>query len=253
MYKPWHCLHCGIEKVGTAHQHRHTYCSKSCMAESYKSRLVGENNPNHKDAGVKVCATCSKYYHSYSKTSKYCSASCYNLTRPVCKKQPKVKAEKPVKASTTPKRQRLILECVKCQKPFTSSPSQKRKYCSYQCHLDSGGAFRAGLAASNATMRYGVKKDANHNELFAEMRKYCAVYDLSTAGNGIPDGVAWINEGWHLFDIKNPKTGYGRRGLNAVQRKWMDQWNGGPVYLLYTVDEAQRFALGHFENLKVYP
>lgn len=99
-------------------------------------------------------------------------------------------------------------------------------------------------------MKYGPKKDANHNELMAEMRKYCAAYDMSTAGMGLPDGVAWINNAWHLFDIKNPKTGYGRRGLNKVQKKWLETWAGGPVYLIYTVEEASRFAQGNFDGIK---
>jgi len=106
------------------------------------------------------------------------------------------------------------------------------------------------MASAEATLKYGPRKDANHNEVIAEMRKYCAVYDMSTAGMGIPDGVAWINGAWHLFDIKNPKTGYGRRGLNKVQKKWLETWAGGPVYLIYTEEEASLFAQGKFDGIK---
>ena len=101
-------------------------------------------------------------------------------------------------------------------------------------------------------MKYGPKKDANHNEVMNEMRKHCAVYDMSTAGMGLPDGLAWINGAWHLFDIKNPKTSYGRRGLNKVQKKWIEQWKGGPVYLIYTTEEAANFAQGKFEGIKFF-
>lgn len=99
-------------------------------------------------------------------------------------------------------------------------------------------------------MRYGAKKDANHNEIFEAIRKHCAAYDLSVVGGGIPDGIAWVAERWEFFDVKNPKTGYGRRGLNAVQRKWIEKWQGGPVYLIYTTDEAERFGRGEFDGLK---
>lgn len=99
-------------------------------------------------------------------------------------------------------------------------------------------------------MKYGTKKDANHNEIMEVMRKYCAVYDLSNAGMGVPDGVAWVNGAWHLFDIKNPKTAYGRRGLNRVQTKWIQAWAGGPVYLIYTTNEAARFAQGQIDGIK---
>lgn len=99
-------------------------------------------------------------------------------------------------------------------------------------------------------MKYGAKKDANHNEIFQVLQKMCATYDLSAAGNGVPDGIAWVDGAWHLFDVKNPKTGYGRRGMNAVQKKWLSQWPGGPIYLLYTVDDAVKFAKGDFLGLK---
>lgn len=140
--------------------------------------------------------------------------------------------------------------CVQCGSRFKSYPKDKRTYCSYECFVRSGGPFRAGLAASAATLKYGPKKDANHNPIMAALRKHCAVYDTSSAGCGIPDGIAWIKEEWHLFDIKNPKTGYGNRGLNKVQRKWLNQSSGGPIYLLYTEEEAERFAQGDFAGIK---
>lgn len=145
---------------------------------------------------------------------------------------------------------RQISKCAQCRKEFTSSPSSGRIFCSYQCHLDSGGAFRAGIASSKAIMKYGPKKDANHNEVMEEMRKHCPVWDLSPLGNGVPDGIAWVTERWILFDIKNPKTAYGRKGLNAVQKKWITQFQGGPVYLLYGIEDAQAFAKGEFDGLK---
>jgi hypothetical protein len=101
-----------------------------------------------------------------------------------------------------------------------------------------------------ARANYGVKKDANHNVIFEMLRVRCGVFDLSSAGGGVPDGIAWIYGAWHLFDVKNPKTGYGRRGLNAIQNKWISQWPGGPVYLLYTVEEAERFSRGDFLGIK---
>ena len=100
-------------------------------------------------------------------------------------------------------------------------------------------------------MKYGAKKDANHNEIFEELRKHCPVYDLSAAGCGVPDGIAWIDEAWQFFDVKNPKTGYGKRGLNPVQKKWVEKWSGGPVYLIYTQADAQAFGSGDLESVKV--
>jgi hypothetical protein len=101
-----------------------------------------------------------------------------------------------------------------------------------------------------ARLKYGGKRDANHQEIFDVISKFVAVKDLSAAGFGVPDGLAWINGGWQLFDVKNPKTSYGKRGLNIRQKKWADDWRGGPVYLIYTVEDAESFALGDFSKIK---
>lgn len=100
-------------------------------------------------------------------------------------------------------------------------------------------------------MKYGAKKDANHKEIMEAMRKYCPVYDMSHAGFGVPDGVAWVgNNTWQFFDIKNPKTSYGRKGLNAVQKKWLQgKQGGGPVFLIRTETEAEKFAKGDLDGL----
>lgn len=99
-------------------------------------------------------------------------------------------------------------------------------------------------------MKYGAKKDANHAEIFEELRKHCKALDLSDVGRGLPDGMAWIGGAWHMFDVKNPKTSYGKRGLNTIQKKWIAQAEGALVYLIYTVDEAREFGCGNFAAIK---
>ena len=102
-------------------------------------------------------------------------------------------------------------------------------------------------------MRYGAKKDANHKALFDLLGQHIAVRDLSSLGCGCPDGIGWVNDGWQLFDVKNKKTGYGRRGLNKRQKEWAVDWRGGPVYLLYTEEDALAFSRGEFAGLKCFP
>lgn len=104
-----------------------------------------------------------------------------------------------------------------------------------------------------AKKKYGAKKDANHKEIFDAIRQLTACHDLSNAGCGVPDGVAWAGDGWQFFDVKNPRTGYGRRGLNPRQREWANDWRGGPVYLIYTAEEAVDFARGNLDELKRFP
>ena len=102
-------------------------------------------------------------------------------------------------------------------------------------------------------MKYGAKKDANHDEVFEAIRKHTAANDFSSAGRGIPDGVAWIDGGWQFFDVKNPETSYGKKGLNKLQKDWASKWNGGPVYLIYTAKEGEQFARGDYKGIKCYP
>jgi endogenous inhibitor of DNA gyrase (YacG/DUF329 family) len=189
--------------------------------------------------GVWNCARCGQERRAtaHQRTKRFCSNTCHSLHRSDIGDY---KAYNPPAAHN----------CKQCGAEFTAYRSSKRMFCSYACHLASGGALRAGFAAAKATMRYGAKKDANHVEIMSVIRNGCAAWDLSNAGCGVPDGVAWVSKAWRLFDIKNPKTGYGKRGLNKVQKKWISQYQGGPVYLIYTTEEAKRFAAGELAGLK---
>jgi endogenous inhibitor of DNA gyrase (YacG/DUF329 family) len=143
--------------------------------------------------------------------------------------------------------------CLTCGETFPHYQSNKRKYCSSECFYSDGGAQRAGEASIRAVKKYGAKKDANHNEIFDMIGTFTAVKDLSAAGFGVPDGLAWVNDGWRLFDVKNPKSSYGKKGLNPRQKKWADDWRGGPVYLIYSVEEAEKFARGNLDQIKRFP
>lgn len=228
------------------------------------------SNNNYRAAGLHTCAQCGTVFQSYSRR-RYCGQDCYHLSRQTlvarpcercgCNYQPDTVSRRfcskacavPPKAPPRQKKQRgpKPYTCWNCGGAFLAYPSSNRKFCGYQCFLKSGGAQRAGDAAAMAKSKYGAKKDANHSEIFEAIAQITAVKDLSDVGRGVPDGIAWIGSGWQLFDVKNPLTGYGKRGLNARQRQWISDWRGGPVYLIYTVEEALRFARGQLDGLKV--
>ncbi len=97
-------------------------------------------------------------------------------------------------------------------------------------------------------------KDHNHDWVFDTIRAFTAAHDLSAAGDGVPDGCAWVNGGWQFFDVKNPYTAYGRKGLNKLQKEWADKdRRGGPIWLIHNIVEAENFALGNWDNLACYP
>ena len=233
-----------------------------------------------------VCKTCKVEFMSYDKGRQYCGESCAGLSPdnlakakaaasvppkpspvklcPACHIKPRLTkyfkncGDADCVKATTQKRGPALFcgplapnkKCEHCGGAYHSY-TKTRKYCSYGCSCAAGTPTKAGQASARQIMKYGAKKDANHNEIFEELRKHCPVYDLSAAGCGVPDGIAWIDEAWQFFDVKNPKTGYGKRGLNPVQKKWVEKWSGGPVYLIYTQADAQAFGSGDLESVKV--
>ena len=86
---------------------------------------------------------------------------------------------------------------------------------------------------------YGAKKDANHKEIVDCLNK-CGIpfIDLSALGYGVPDLVVEIQKKLGLWEIKNPKTPYGKRGLNKNQKAWAGKWRGSPVKIIKSVDDA---------------
>jgi hypothetical protein len=78
--------------------------------------------------------------------------------------------------------------------------------------------------------------DANHHEIVAALRGVgCSVMDLSPLGHGVPDLLVWNGRELRLLEVKNPKSTYGRNGLNKNQAKFASDW---PVDVVYSVDEA---------------
>lgn len=233
----------------------------------------GESNPNWR-GGVPAysCLTCGGEYRTYEKGRKFCSLKCRPKT-PIAKlkemaaKAAAIKRAKPrkvVKARyrayvPVPKDERkrvaTFKPCVQCGAQFKCTGKRQiesRRYCSYPCHLASGGAQRAGDAAAMAKTRYGAKKDANHKELVDALEYLGAsVVDLSAMGCGIPDLLVHARGIWHLCDVKNKATAYGRRGLNPRQIKWASEWKGGPVVLLYSIDDAKALIEGRMDALTV--
>jgi hypothetical protein len=170
----------------------------------------------------RTCPYCDGYIHTAKKGVKTCGSA-------ACREKHFANKHGP-KPETT---------CMGCGVIFSHSRTAKRKFCSYACHIKSGGAFRAGAASKRAVKNYGAKKDANHNELVAEMEKLCIqVLDTSGLGGGFPDCICNVRKRTLLVEIKNPKTAYGRKGLNDLQKLFADNWRGSPVYIVRTLDDV---------------
>lgn len=259
-----------------SHYDKKTYCSKKCMAQDYKKRLLGNENPNFKMKGVRVCKICSKIFHNYNKKRKYCSNNCYQndpITKQRLIKNSKIgidkikgmqkkirikikKEPKPIHLrkktgpkKSTPKPNKV---CFKCNKEYHSY-NKGRKYCSYKCHLNNGGSFKAGMASVKMRQKYGHKKDANHNAIQEAFLKVgIPFYDLSQSGCGVPDAIIWIRRKWEFIEIKNLNTAYGRRGLNKNQKKWIENWKGGGVYIIKNLEDVENMIKGKLDGITYY-
>jgi hypothetical protein len=91
------------------------------------------------------------------------------------------------------------------------------------------------------TMKYGVKKDANNSVIVKALQDMgVSVIDTAHVGCGFPDLVLGYANCTLLLEIKNPKTSYGRKGLNKNQIQWKKDWMGGPYAMVDSVEAAIR-------------
>lgn len=156
------CLVCEIEfYVRPSHWDKRFCCANACKIISMKTKALGANNPNYKNAGAKVCKLCGAPYHSYNKTRKFCSALCANramslgMTRKVKKRKPppeKIRRPKKIylcsicesaEVKRTTKsckdcrqmKHKVWVYCKKCKTEILTYKSRVRKYCSAACRM----------------------------------------------------------------------------------------------------------------------
>jgi hypothetical protein len=123
-------------------------------------------------------------------------------------------------------------QCATCQFEF-SSYYKNRKYCSKKC-ADKGWS-------ENMPRGYASRVDNNHKEIVDALRQAGAsIIDTAKLGGGLPDLIVGYGGKTFLVEIKNLKTQYGRAGLNKNQRKWLEEWTGGPFAMVSDIESALR-------------
>ncbi len=111
-----------------------------------------------------------------------------------------------------------------CGTPVVTYRKHKR-FCSWAC--SSRGQRHSGGAGP---------KDSNHDVIVAALRAAgVAVAETHRLGGGFPDLMVARGELVVLIEIKNPHTGYGRRGLGVNQRRFAETW---PVAVAYNPAQA---------------
>ena len=84
-------------------------------------------------------------------------------------------------------------------------------------------------------MRLHGKVDLNQHEIVRMLRQYpgVTVQSLASVGGGVPDLILGFRGSTLLIEVK------GRKGtLTDAQQTWHDNWEGAPVAVIRSVDEA---------------
>ena len=83
-------------------------------------------------------------------------------------------------------------------------------------------------------MRRHGRVDANQGDIVGALLLVGATpRSLSSLGDGCPDLLVGFRQRTYLMEIKSPK---GR--LTDQQKDWIASWNGSPVHIVHTIDEA---------------
>jgi hypothetical protein len=83
-----------------------------------------------------------------------------------------------------------------------------------------------------------ARVDTNHAEIVNALRQRGAtVQSLAKIGKGAPDLlVGYLGKNF-LMEVKDRGTQYGKKGLNANQRRWFETWRGR-VYEVASIEDA---------------
>ena len=90
---------------------------------------------------------------------------------------------------------------------------------------------------TSCCMRRAARRDENEKEIVEALRAVGAtVYYM-----GEPADLLVGFRGQTLsYEVKSPKTSYGKKGFNENQKHFAEHWKGGPFCLVDSVEAALR-------------
>lgn len=87
-------------------------------------------------------------------------------------------------------------------------------------------------------MRYANRIDANQNKIVDALRKAGAVVRIISQGDGIPDLLVGYKGFTILMEVKDGDKVPSARKLTEAEQKFFDDWRGGMLTIVNSVDEA---------------
>lgn len=122
--------------------------------------------------------------------------------------------------------------------------NKARVYCSKRC-VWANPDYLQKRKLQAIMSGYGGRKDQNHNELSEILERHgVTMVDTSQLGKGFPDTLAFHRGELFLIEFKNPKTEYGKAGLNRRQLEWVAKIGSCSLYIVSTVNDAINFGSG---------
>jgi Holliday junction resolvase len=86
--------------------------------------------------------------------------------------------------------------------------------------------------------KYARRVDENQNEIVTALRKCGAYVRIVTQGDGIPDLLVGYNGYTILMEVKDGDKSLSKRILTDAEKKFFDEWNGGLLAVVNSVEEA---------------
>jgi Holliday junction resolvase len=87
-------------------------------------------------------------------------------------------------------------------------------------------------------MRYANRIDANQNKIVDALRKAGAVVRIISQGDGIPDLLVGYKGYTILMEVKDGDKVPSARKLTEAEQKFFDDWRGGMLAVINSVEEA---------------
>jgi hypothetical protein len=80
--------------------------------------------------------------------------------------------------------------------------------------------------------------DDNQNEIVDALRAIGATVRVVTQGGGLPDLLVGFRGQTVLMEVKDGKKPPSARALTPAEQKFFDEWRGGLLIVVNSVDEA---------------
>lgn len=87
-------------------------------------------------------------------------------------------------------------------------------------------------------MRYANKIDANQNAIVKALRGAGAFVRIISQGDGIPDLLVAYKGYTILMEVKDGDKVPSARKLTEAEQKFFDEWTGGMLVIVNSVEEA---------------